>query len=743
MMLGRCRRSRDMTVKQIKSVKGIFIEPPANFPTKMTTGACAIGNGDLLAAIGGAADNLMLRLSKLDFWQAKDGERQHERNDSDRAGARVIGTLTLATPSLRDASYMLEQCIYDATSRGRFSKGQVELSVTSWVPRDVNALVVELEATGEEAVEISPAFELQGGNGSATESGCDGEILWHERRFEGEDLLWETGATVAMRPIDEPIRIEPGQKYQLVLTVATNHETADHRQRAVAMAESMDDARLAEVRSRHLAWWSALWDRCAKIDVGDAYLEDRYYGSHYIMASCCGNKAFPPGLFPWITDDAPAWGSDYHANYNFQAPWWGVLTSNLVELAEPYDQPIMDYMPRMKAFAKRFLNVKGVYSNVGFGPRGLLVGHSLTPYEEGLNFLGQKSNASFLAVNMIMRYGLTQDLDYARRYAYPYIAEVMTFWEDYLVFEDGRYVTRNDCVNECTFFRILPDDSIEFERAKDKNPPLSLGLIRMLARAAIEISTALGVDQGRREKWRHILDHISDFPLTERDGKTMFDVCESGATTLEQVNMCCIQHIYPCNAIGLSSDPTLVRAGVDTILYKDLWEQLNSFSTIFAAAARVGVDPELILRQMKRVTQKYIQPNFLFDMGGGGIENCSGIPGGLNEMVLQSHEGCLRLFPCWPKNRPARFEGLRAHGAFLVSSEMANGQVQFVRIVSEKGKSCTIANPWPDKSVSVLRAGEKHETVSGTQFALATVAGECLELTANNSIQTTPNGAPD
>jgi alpha-L-fucosidase 2 len=724
-----------MTIEQINSVKGVFTKPPDNFSTRMTTGACVIGNGDLLVAVGGESDNLTLRLSKLDFWQAMDGEKQRERNDSARGGARVIGTLTLATPSLSDASYRLEQCIHDATARGQFSKGRVELFVTLWIPRGENALVVELQATGREAVAISPAFEIQRGNASATESGCAGEIVWHERRFEKENLLWKTCVTVAMRSANVgPIWIEPGQKHTLVLTVATNHETADNRQRAVAMAVSMDDTGLEEARGRHLEWWSDLWDRCAKIQIGDTYLEDSYYGSHYIMASCCGNKTFPPGLFAWITDDNPGWGSDYHANYNFQAPWWGVLTSNLVELADPYDQPILDYVPRMKAFAKRFLNVRGVYSNVGFGPKGLHVCHSITPYDGGLNFLGQKSHASFLAVNMIMRYYLTQDLDYARRYAYPYIVEVMNFWEDYLVCEDGRYVTHNDCVCECAFWHMLPDDSVEFHRAKDKNPPLSLGLIRMVTSAAIDISTALDVDAQRQEKWRHILAHISDFPLTKREGKTMFDVCENGATSLEEVNMCGIQHIYPCNAIGLSSDPALVRAGVDTILYKDLWDNYNSFSTIFAAAARVGVDPDLILQKMTIVTQKYIQPNFLFNMGGGGIENCSGIPGGLNEMLLQSHEGFLRLFPCWPKDRPARFEGLRAHGAFLVSAELVDGRIQSVRIVSEKGQTCNMANPWPDKSVRVLRTGERHETISGSHFSLTTGAGERLELTAFTTI---------
>jgi hypothetical protein len=96
-------------------------------------------------------------------------------------------------------------------------------------------------------------------------------------------------------------------------------------------------------------------------------------------------------------------------------------------------------------------------------------------------------------------------------------------------------------------------------------------------------------------------------------------------------------------------------------------------------------------------------------------------------MLLQSHEGFLRLFPCWPKDRPARFERLRAYGAFLVSSELAGGEVKSVRIVSEKGQPCTVLNPWAG-AVDVMRNGMKSETVCGERFTLSTVPGERIEL---------------
>lgn len=47
---------------------------------------------------------------------------------------------------------------------------------------------------------------------------------------------------------------------------------------------------------------------------------------------------------------------------------------------------------------------------------------------------------------------------------------------------------------------------------------------------------------------------------------------------------------------------------------------------------------------------------------------------GVTEMLLQSHEGVIRFFPCWSRNcGNARFGTLRANGAFIVSAELKGG----------------------------------------------------------------------
>ena len=81
-----------------------------------------------------------------------------------------------------------------------------------------------------------------------------------------------------------------------------------------------------------------------------------------------------------------------------------------------------------------------------------------------------------------------------------------------------------------------------------------------------------------------------------------------------------------------------------------------------------------------------------------------------------------------PAGLDARFGNLRAYGAFLVSSELENGKVQYVSITSEQGRDCAVQNPWPDKEVKICRGGRKWETAGGERLMLKTKKGEIVTL---------------
>lgn len=155
----------------------------------------------------------------------------------------------------------------------------------------------------------------------------------------------------------------------------------------------------------------------------------------------------------------------------------------------------------------------------------------------------------------------------------------------------------------------------------------------------------------------------------------------------------------------------------------------NAFQTVLIGAARVGYDPNFLLAKTRQNIAKSSNPNLWITAAGGGIETCSGIPGMINEMMLQSHRDIIRVFPVFPSNQKAAFCRLRTFGAFLVSSAIEAGVVQRVVIESEKGKQCNIVNPWPNRTAKLLRSGKDSGAVSGDIFRLPTKPGERLVLT--------------
>jgi hypothetical protein len=347
---------------------------------------------------------------------------------------------------------------------------------------------------------------------------------------------------------------------------------------------------------------------------------------------------------------------------------------------------------------------KGVHYPTHIGPWELMT--------EGWKDLGQRSDAAYAALNYITHFDYTRDIRWLETVGYPFLAEVATFWENYLRFENGRYVDYNDSIHEGS--------------GPDMNGVLSLGLIHTLFNAMLRFSAALNVDEDRREKWRHILAHLSAYPLQQRNGKTVFRYTEKGMAW-NGGNDLGVQHIFPAGAIGLDSVPKLLRISRNMVEEMGRWVDRNAFSSFYTAAVRVGYDPTTILRHLKDQCETHAYPNLILFYGGGGIETCGGFLA-VNEMLLQSYDGVLRLFPVWPIDHDARFGNLRAFGAFLVSAELKSGMVTNLELFSEKGEDCTMQNPWTGRAVRILHDGNKEEIHQGNRFTFKTRKGERVKL---------------
>ena len=633
-------------IEKVEKYEGIFTDFPQRMPTAGVPDGPLFGNGDLGIAAGGSGDALTLWLSKNDCWYAT---YRHQGRDCIN-GCQGLGTLKLCSPALKDAAFLAKQKMASADVEIDLENAECHLHVTGYAPYQQSLIILKVQSQKGNIplrISLSPL---------ADEDADYSQKTIGNRIYMTKDYLldaeWETKAAAVCRIMDwkrtEQLLCE-GEQITIAVAVYTNHDTPEYQSAAESAVAGLSPKLLEDYRRQHLDWWQAFWNTSGISIPGEPEIEAFWYASHYLMACCSKGGKFAPGLFGnWITTNRPNWNGDYHLNYNYQAPWWAVYSSNKVSLSDPYDQPLLDYIPQARKNARTQLNCRGIFSKVGIGPKGLessRMFHKDGTEDETLPYWGQKSNAAYAAVNILMRFYSTWDAAYAQKYALPYLLEVADFWEDYLRFEDGRYVIYQDCIHE--------NGS---DRPEDFNPILTLGLLRIVFRGLLDITDYLNVQKKRQDKWAHILTHLSAFPTQTREGKTVFRYTERGMDWCDG-NSLGIQHIYPCGAIGLSSDEALLNTAKNTIAVMNRWADYNAFPTFFTAAARVGYDPKIIIEKFKEQFLNHSFPNFFIYYGGGGIECCSTVPGCINEMLFQSHEEILRFFPTWEKEKDAAFYG--------------------------------------------------------------------------------------
>ena len=751
LMCSSCNITENVCEDFVPEYKGTWNKPPTRMPTSLTPDGAICGNGDIGMVWGGTPDSQCIYLSKNDFWKAQNGYPT--------GGIGYIGKLLITSEGMEGASYDVEQSIADATLQGFFSKPDgASYRMRSWCAASENVLVVELQAENV-PVKFGGDLIVEESEGATTEKGSEGNIDWFVRKYEGGTLEWSSAVSIGVCALNKEnfkeIALKPGESVQLVLSFCSNHDSQEFIKRSVEMVRTIDSNKISTLYESHKQWWTSFWNE-SQVTLDDPELEKYYYGSHYLLACCSRNTNFPPGL--WgnsMSRDKVAWCGDYHLNYNYMAAWWGVYSSNHIALSEPFDTPVLEYMEKAERHAKEYLNKKGVYYPVGIGPKGFcssmyplksedmmkMYGISNHDIEHGYMFLGQKSNAFFCTTNMFMRYYSTYDEAYAEK-VYPFIRKVADFWEDYLVYEDGRYVDYNDA-----FWEVGPWEGKDWENNfGDYNPTQALGLCRMLFRGIIDMSNFLGRDSEKLEKWNHILTHLSDVPTVEEDGVTRIKACEGGGGSGSRTapgfgRVMAHGLVFPSGSFGPIRTPGFAKILLDEVyrwnepmdtkykMHDAGWDNLsNGFETYYTCAARLGYDGEKLISELKKRIKKTAQPNLWIGQSGGGIECFSAVPSCINEMLLQSYEGVVRVFPVWPKERKASFRDLRAYGAFLITSSCQDGSVESVSIKSEKGNTCKIENPWKGQVCTVIHGDGSKESFSSDVFEFNTQRGENVRL---------------
>lgn len=468
----------------------------------------------------------------------------------------------------------------------------------------------------------------------------------------------------------------------LVVAVATTRDAPDPlepiRRVRAELGDRPEEAvlRWAEANRASAA---AFWSR-SQVRIADPLLENLWYETLHARRCAYRRGKVPPGLMlPSTVQDYSHWHGDYHTNYNFQEPFWGDYTANQLELGDSYFDGVAFMLPIGRKIARDYYGCRGAFIQLSMYP--------IVAADDPLGVvpMGRMAYMTGWTANPYWwRYRYTLDRDWLQREGYPVLRDCALFYTDFLKKgDDGLYHA---------FPSNQGEDGFSGNPADYTDRAQVITHARYCLQAALLAAEALDADAELREAWRDRLEHMAGI-----DGQPPL--------VLAGLEKACYELNPPEFGFGRPLRPQpethdgqpwpAIGDGARTWYFGQYpWGVMGRLRGGEFIAERD-------LPAFRQIVAQWRRPNGLvwgmavanYGRAGAWTESL-GVIAPLQEMMLQSWDGALRVFPAWPKAVDASFDTFRAEGAFLVSASWRGGAVERLQIVSEKGAPCHVSTPW-------------------------------------------------
>jgi len=474
----------------------------------------------------------------------------------------------------------------------------------------------------------------------------------------------------------------------------------------------------------HNAWWQNFWTQ-SSVTVPDAVLAKQYYNEMYKFGSAARSYSPPISLQAvWTADNGllPPWKGDYHHDLNTELSYWPCYTGNHLEEGEGYLNWLWETMPANRRYTKEFfgfdegLAVPGVATLQG-EPMGGWVQYAMQP-----------TTVAWLSHHFYLHWLYSADREFLKQRAYPYIREAAVFLDKLAVRdEDGKRKLPLSVSPE------IYDNTLKSWFLTTTN--YDLALIRFLYSAAEKCARELGLND-EAAHWQTILSEWTDFDLDNDGSLTFAKGCTYSFSHRHLSNAMAFHPLGLLDRSNSEADARIVEATVNRI------EKIGargwcgySYSWFGNMKAR-NFDGEGAAKYLRIFAEHFCTPNTFHANGDQTRQGYSGFSSrdftlegnfafasGIQEMLIQSHTGVVRLFPAIPAEwKDVSFSQLRTVGAFLVSAEMKNGAVVRIVIKSEKGGTLRIAKP----ANNALKCKRTVKEDNGL-WVIDTIIGEVVE----------------
>ena len=494
--------------------------------------------------------------------------------------------------------------------------------------------------------------------------------------------------------------------------------------------------------------WTAFWSRSA-IELKDKELEAIWYHNLYFFNSSIREGITCPGLFAnWSYGGiGTAWHGDYHLNYNTQQPFWVTFSSNHLDKNLPYVDLVYHLLPISRQWAKEYYGMRGAF----FPHSAYPVDMTLHPYPVP-DWGWEVFETPWVVQGLWWHYIYSMDKVFLKDRAFEPIKDAVLFLVDYMKRPDAHGKQWGD--DKYHIFPSVPPELYGLQPGFKYNydTQIDITLTKFVFKAYLQAVETLGYTKAEAaltKDVKTILNKMPDYSTSQSSeyGEIYTSVPGEQGDRIVYNVPANLTHVFPGEEFGINAPEEIYQKLVNT--YKaHMNEGGNDIVFLNLQAARLGIlDVEKFKRQVNYATLpnrtvsdialqtggRYSdQTDFAF-MAPMGIwfENFA-LPAVINECLMQSYDGVIRLFPNWDKTKDASFSTLRAVGAFLVSCRLVDGKIEHLEIISEQGSPCTIENPLGEQAkVQLVRNGKPSEVLTGKTWSFKTSMNENIQIIIN------------
>lgn len=423
------------------------------------------------------------------------------------------------------------------------------------------------------------------------------------------------------------------------------------------------------------------------------------YGRYLLISSSREgtNPANLQGL--WNDHIAAPWNADYHLNINLQMNYWPATVANLSEL----QQPLFDFGDRLLVRGK-----KTAKEQYGIS-QGAVMHHTTDLWAPAFMFASQPywgswiHGGGWLAQHYWEQYRFTQDTEFLKQRAYPFMKEIALFYLDWLQKDPqtGQWISYPETSPENSY--LAADGK---PAAVSKGAAMGHQIIAEVFDNVLSAAELLNIEDDFTAEVNEKRQGLRSGIVIGDDGRILewdqpYEEPEKGHRHLSH-----LYALHPGDAITAGT-PEEFEAAKKTIAYR---LEHGGAGTGWSRAWMISFNARLFDKasaeeNINKFFEISIADNLFDEHPPFQIDGNFGFTAGVIELLLQSHEGFLRILPTLPKNwSNGAISGIKARGNIELDLQWDQNRLTQLTLKSPEAKKVEVQYGDLKKKIS-LEAG--------------------------------------